>query len=165
MGLLPHTFAGELKRYKSFIHIKNKFMALSMGIQRDVQVSFSISDVKSAIDRVSSVSKAYYQIKSKDDIMNTYDMSLVGGLAVVVPLKVQLKKISDTETQILLTSNKATNTGNQANDIVDKFMGLVSKALSGEEITEEVVSKGKSGCLGFFIFLIGIGAGMVYLLF
>lgn len=139
-------------------------MALSMGITRDVQVSFSISEVKEAIDKVSAASKAFYQIKSKDDIMNVYNMSLVGGVAVVVLVSIQLKKVSDTETQIILTSNKATNTGNQANDIVDKFMGLVSRALSGEVIDESVVSKGKSGCLGVFIVLLGIGAGMLYFL-
>ncbi len=139
-------------------------MAISLGIQRDVQVDFSISDVKSAIDKVSSASKSFYQIKSKDDVMNTYDMALVGGFAVVVPVKIQLKKVSDTQTQIVLVSNKATDSGNQANTIVDKFMSLVSKALSGEEITEASVSKGKSGCFGVVLFLIGIGAGIFYLL-
>lgn len=139
-------------------------MALSMGITRDVQVSFSISEVKEAIDKVSAASKAFYQIKSKDDIMNVYNMSLVGGVAVVVPVSIQLKKVSDTETQIILTSNKATNTGNQANDIVDKFMGLVSRALSGEVIDESVVAKSKSGCLGVFLGLVGIGAGIAYML-
>lgn len=140
-------------------------MALSLGISRDIQVSFPISEVKSAIDRVSESSKAFYQIKSKDDIMNIYNMSLVGGLAVIVPVTIQLKKISENETQIILTSNKATNTGNQANTIVDKFLGLISKALAGEEINEETVSQGKSGCLGVSIFLIGLGLGIIYLIF
>jgi hypothetical protein len=135
-------------------------MAISLGIKRDVQVDFPISDVKSAIDRVSAASKASYPIKEKDDIMNTYDMSLIGGF-VVVHIKIQLKKVSDTQTEIVLVSNKATNSANQENDIVDKFMSLMSKALAGEEINESVVSKGKAGCLGLLIFLIG---GFIYLL-
>jgi hypothetical protein len=89
---------------------------------------------------------------------------LVGGFAIVVPVTIQLKKLSEGETQILLTSNKATNSGNQANDIVDKFMGLISRALSGEVIDESVVSKGKSGCLGISLILVGLGIGFVYLL-
>lgn len=140
-------------------------MALSLGISRDIQVSFPISEVKSAIDRVSESSKAYYQIKSKDDIMNTYNMSLVGGALVIVPITIQLKKVNESETHILLTSNKATNTGYQANEIVDKFLGLISKALAGEVINEETVSKGKSGCLGVSLFLIGLGIGVIYLIF
>jgi hypothetical protein len=139
-------------------------MAISLGIQRDVQVSFPISEVKASIEKVSTASKAFYQIKSKDDIMNSYNMSLMGGVAVFVPIIIQLKKVSETETQIVLTSNKATNTGNQANDIVDKFMGLISKALSGEVIDEATVSKGKSGCLGVSLFLLGIGIAVIYII-
>jgi len=140
-------------------------MAISLGISRDIQVSFPISEVKSAIDRVSESSKAFYQIVSKDDVMNIYNMSLVGGFAVIVPVSIQLKKISENETQIIITSNKATNTGNQANDIVNKFLGLISKALSGEVVNEETVSQGKSGCLGVSVFLIGLAVGIIYFIF
>lgn len=139
-------------------------MALSLGITRDVQVSFPIQEVKSAIENVSKSSKSLYQIEKKDDIMNTYSMALIGGLAVIVPVTIQLKKITETETQIILTSNKATNTGNQANNIVDKFLGLISKALSGEVIEEVSSSKGKSGCLGLSLFLFATGIGMIYLI-
>ena len=137
-------------------------MAISLGISRDVQVSFPISDVKAAIDKVSAASKAYYQIKSKDDIMNIYNMALIGGVAVIVPVTIQLKKITDTETQIVISSNKATNTGNQANAIVDKFMGLISKALSGEVIDEKTVSNAKSGCLSVALLLTGVGIAIIY---
>jgi hypothetical protein len=97
--------------------------------------------------------------------MNIYNMSLVGGFAVIVPVSIQLKKISENETQIIITSNKATNTGNQANDIVNKFLGLISKALSGEVVNEETVSQGKSGCLGVSVFLIGLAVGIIYFIF
>jgi hypothetical protein len=129
-------------------------MALSIGINRDVQVSFPIADVKEAIEKVCAASKKFYQIESRDAVMNTYTVALVGGFAVIVPATIQLKKVSDTETQIILTSNKATNSGNQANEIVDKFFGLVSKALSGETIDEKTVSANKSGCLGIVVLFI-----------
>jgi len=92
-------------------------------------------------------------------------MSLVGGALVIVPITIQLKKVNESETHILITSNKATNTGYQANEIVDKFLGLISKALSGEVITEETVSQGKSGCLGVSVFLIGLAVGIIYFIF
>ena len=97
-------------------------MALSLGITRDVQVSYSISDVKAAVEKVALVSKSKCQIEGRDDVMNTFKIALIGGLLVIVPISLQLKQISETETQIVLTSNKATNTGNQANDIADAFL-------------------------------------------
>jgi hypothetical protein len=128
-------------------------MALSLGISRDVQVSYSISDVKAAVEEVASKSKAKCQIEGRDDVMNTFKIALIGGLAVIVPITLQLKKVSDTETQIVLTSNKATNTGNQANNIADAFLGKVSQALSGT--LDEAEAKSKSGCLGIALFLLG----------
>ena len=129
-------------------------MALSLGINRDLQVSFPISEVKSAIEKVSAASKSKYQIENKDDILNSFSMALIGGLAVIVPVTIQLKKVSDTETQIILASTRATNSANQANDIVDKFLGLVSKVLSGEDITQPAGAESKSGCFGVIAFFI-----------
>lgn len=139
-------------------------MAISLGISRDVQVSYPIQEVKSAIEKVSAASKSLYQIENRDDVMNTFSIALVGGLAVIVPVTLQLKKVSDNETQIVLTSNKATNSGNQANSIVDKFMGLISKALSGDVLDEKSASKGKSGCFGATLLLGGIIIGVFFLL-
>jgi hypothetical protein len=142
-------------------------MALSLGISRDVQVSYSISDVKAAVEEVASKSKAKCQIEGRDDVMNTFKIALIGGLAVIVPITLQLKKVSDTETQIVLTSNKATNTGNQANNIADAFLGKVSQALSGT--LDEAEAKSKSGCLGIGLFLLGgLSSGLLgvfYLIF
>lgn len=129
-------------------------MSLSTSLRRDIVVSFSIEDVKKSIDIVCEKSRASYQIKEKNDIMNTYTISLVGGLALIVPCSIQLKKITDEETSIILECNKVNKTPNQYNEIVDKFLNLVSKSLSGEIINENVVAQNKSGCLGLFIFLI-----------
>jgi hypothetical protein len=128
-------------------------MAISLGINREVQVAYSISDIKMAVEEVSSKSKAKCQIEGRNDVMNTFNIALIGGFAVVVPITLQLKKVSDNETQIILTSNKATNSGNQANDIVDAFLEKVSKALSGS--LEGVESNKKAGCLGALVLLLG----------
>ena len=137
-------------------------MAISMGINRDIQVSFSIAEVKAAIEKVAEKSGKYYQIEKRDEVMNTYSIALIGGMAVIVPVNIQLKKVSETETQILLSSNKATNMGNQSNDIVDKFLGLVSKALSGETIDEKVVASNKGGCFGVVLFFILLTASIYF---
>ena len=138
-------------------------MPVSVGLNRDMQVSFSIQEVKNAIDVVCTKSKKFYQIKDKNDILNTYSLWLLGG-AVSVSLSVQLRKVSDTETNILLQSNKVSQAPDVAIKIIDNFLGLVSRALGGEVIDENVVAAGKSGCLGVLIFLVGFGAGLLYFL-
>jgi hypothetical protein len=134
-------------------------MSFAQSINRDLQVSFPISDVKNAIDTVCNASNARCQIEGKDDILNTYSLALIGGLAVIVPVTVQLKKISESETQILLSSTRATNNANQANEIVDNFIGLVSKALSGAPIE---ALKGNSGCMVALVSLVVFTASIVY---
>jgi len=53
---------------------------------------------------------------------------------------------------------------NQSNNTIDSFLGLVSKSLSGEVITEDSVSKGKSGCLGTIIGMIVFTGTLSYFL-
>jgi len=125
-------------------------------IKRDLSVNFPIEEVKSSIESVCQNSKSFYQIKDKNDVMNSYTIWLLGGVMVQTPVSIQLKKISDTETSILLNTTKPTTNPNQSNNTIDSFLGLVSKSLSGEVITEESVSKGKSGCLGVTIGLVVI---------
>lgn len=129
-------------------------MSLSTSLRRDIVVPFPIDEVKKSIELVCEKSRSSYQIKEKNDIMNLYTISLVGGLALVVPCAIQLKKVSDNETSLVLECNKVNKTPNQYNEIVDKFLNLISKSLSGEVINENVVASNKSGCLGLFLFLI-----------
>lgn len=128
-------------------------MSLSASLKRDIVVSFPIDEVKKSIELVCEKSRASYSIKEKNDVMNLYTITLVGGL-VVVPCAIQLKKISENETSIILDCNKVNKTPNQYNEIVDKFLLLISKSLSGEVINENVVASNKSGCLGLLLFLI-----------
>jgi hypothetical protein len=139
-------------------------MALAVEIKRDLNLTFSIEEVKNAIDLACSKSKAYYQIKDKNDIMNTYTIWLLGGMMVQVPISLQLKKISENETQITLNTTKLTNNANQSNDIIDKFLNVVSKVLAGEDVTEETVAKAKGGCFGMMVALLGVGYLLYFLI-
>jgi hypothetical protein len=118
--------------------------------------SISIEEVKNSIEVVCQNSKSFYSIKDKNDVMNSYTIWLLGGVMVQTPVSIQLKKISDTETSILLNTTKPTTNPNQSNNTIDSFLGLVSKSLSGEVISEDSVSKGKGGCLGVTIGLVVI---------
>lgn len=140
-------------------------MSVALSIKRDLQVSFPIQEVIKSIDVVCANSKAFFQVKDKNAVMNTYSIVLMNGIFIQVPCSIQLKKVSESETQIVIESNKATGTPVQSNQAVDKFLGLVSKSLAGEEINEKVVAKGKAGCFNSFILLVGIGLGICYYLF
>ena len=85
-------------------------MSLSASLKRDIVVSYSIEEVKKSIDLVCEKSRSSYQIKEKNDIMNLYTISLIGGLALIVPCAIQLKKVSDNETSIILECNKVNQT-------------------------------------------------------
>lgn len=129
-------------------------MSVSVGINRDATVDFSISDVKKAIENVSAAAKTKYVMKSKNDLMNSFSLNLVGGL-VVVPVTIQLKKITDSQTQITLVSEKITQSPNQTKEIVDNYLGFISKSLSGETLDEKTI-RGK-GCMVFLIPIVAIG--------
>jgi hypothetical protein len=139
-------------------------MAVAVEIKRDVNLNFSVEEIKKAIELVSEKSKAFYQIKNKNEIMNTYSISLIGGMMVIVPISVQLKKITENETQLIINTTKATNNANQSNQILDKYLNILSQALSGEMITEENISKSKAGCMGLCIGIISVGSLLYFLI-
>ena len=86
-------------------------MSLSASLKRDIVVSFPIDEVKKSIELVCEKSRASYSIKEKNDVMNLYTITLVGGL-VVVPCAIQLKKISENETSIILDCNEEKHESN-----------------------------------------------------
>ena len=137
-------------------------MAVATEIKRDLSLNFSLVEIKNAIEIVCVNSKSYYQIKDKNDIMNTYTIWLLGGMMVQVPITLQLKKITENETQLFINTTKITTNANQSNQIIDKFLGVVSKALSGEVINEESVAKSKGGCMGMLLLLIS-AASLIFL--
>jgi hypothetical protein len=134
-------------------------------IKRDLNLNFPIEVIKNSIEAVCKNSKSFYSIKDKNDIMNSYTIWLMGGMMVQTPVSIQLKKISDNETNLLINSTKPTTNPNQSNNTIDKFLGLISKSLSGEEISEQTVSEGKSGCLGVASGITVIIGTLTYLLF
>jgi len=128
-------------------------------IKRDLSVNFSIKEVKNSINVICQNINLLYQIKDKNDIMNTYTVRFTLPFPFFYThVSIQLKKISDTETSIFLT------TYGVKNEYIDNFLGLISKSLSGEVITEESLSNGKSGCLGTIIGMIVITGTLSYIL-
>jgi hypothetical protein len=89
-------------------------------------------------------------LKNENDLMNTFTLQLLGGLLVFVPITIQLKQISEKETNFSLVTTSTSNTPNQSNEIIDNFLNNISKVLSGD------VSdlSNKKGCVILLPFLI-----------
>lgn len=126
----------------------------NVPVERDFNVSFSIEDVKSAMQRLDSKT-VKLKIKNKNDVFNSYSMEMVDGLTIVRPT-IQLKKISDTETNIFM--NCVLREGNMIsqNELLDKYFNLLSNYLSGDEeaikLHEIQSNKGCMILIGFGLF-------------
>lgn len=138
-------------------------MSIALEIKRDISLNFPIDEVKKAIKTVSNTSKGKVMLKNDNDVMNTFSLHVMGGMLVFVPMNIQLKKISDNETNLLLNTTKSTNTPNQSNEIIDKFLDNLSKALTGE--LKETEANPKSGCVGLLLTIISIGGLTIYYTF
>jgi hypothetical protein len=123
-------------------------------VERNFNVNFSIEDVKSAIDRV-SVDLHHYKIENKNDVFNSYTFAMVGGINVVRPT-IQLKKVSDTETNIFMNCILREGNTISQNELLDKYFNILSVYLTNdEEKIKELSLKSNKGCFG--IILIGFG--------
>lgn len=132
---------------------------MATNTNRDYNINFSIDDIKKNIDAVIS-QRNNYQLNNKNDIFNSYTITLVNGLQ-VIPINIQLKKITDSETNIVITSNKQiTSAGHEiiVNKTVDSFLNLVAKSLSGETISQETPAPYKKSDWKVALLVFGLGA-------
>ena len=130
-------------------------------VERNFNVNFSIDDVKSAIDRV-SVDLHHYKIENKNDVFNSYTFAMVGGINVVRPT-IQLKKVSDTETNIFMNCILREGNTISQNELLDKYFNILSVYLSGdEEKIKELSLKSKSGCFGIILIGFGLFTSTIY---
>jgi hypothetical protein len=132
-------------------------MSIALEIKRDITISYPIDEIKLKIRQLCANSKGKVMLKNENDLMNTFSIQLMGGMMVFVPISIQLQKTDDNNTSIHLNTTKSTNTPNQANEIIDKFLDNLSKYLKGE-VTE--TSNNKGGCFGVLIIMILLGGGI-----
>ena len=133
-------------------------MAIVQIPKKEFTLDFSITEIKSNIEKIVSVSKAMYQIKTKNDLLNTYTIVIVSGLS-FVNMDIVLNKVEENKTHcVFQVITPATNQllAERYGKYTDEFLNLLSKGLQGEEITNEVVKKTKTGCLGIALLLISL---------
>jgi hypothetical protein len=137
-------------------------------IEKELELNFSTEDIKSKIDKLIEVNKGNYQLKEKNDVFNTYRIGIVSGLNTGI-LTISLTSVDDGKTkfntQITKAAGGVTKTDYNAilSRLQDDFLKVLSEALSGKEITKEMIKGNKSGgCLGLAIILISISSIVAY---
>ena len=133
---------------------------------REVQLDFNINYVKEKIDAIVKVSTGSYLAQDKNDLLNTYRISVVSGILSGV-MSITLKKVDDNKTEWKSeTMNLAGGNTSQAilAGFQDEFLTILSKALMGAEVNRDLIKANKSGCVGVFLLLISLSGILAYLL-
>jgi hypothetical protein len=142
-------------------------MAIVQIPKKEFSLDFGISEIKATIEKIVAVSKARYQIKTKNDLINSYTIVILSGMT-FVNLEILLNKVEDKKTQCSFQVITPANTASEAERFgkyTDQFLTLLSKGLLGEEITNDLVKETKSGCLGIAIILVSLSTLLTYYLF
>lgn len=141
-------------------------MAIVQNPKKEFDLEFSISEIKTNIEKIVAVSKAMYQIKTKNELLNTYTIVIVSGMS-FTNMDITLNKVDDKKThcsfQIVTPATNQLEAERFAK-YADQFLTLMSKGLQGEEITTELVKGTKSGCFGVAVLLVGASILITYCL-
>jgi hypothetical protein len=141
-------------------------MAIVQIPKKEFDLEFSVSEIKNNIEKIVAVSKAMYQIKTKNDLINTYTIVIVSGMS-FVNMEIVLNKIEDKKTHCsfqIITPAANQLEAERFGKYTDQFLTLLSKGLQGEEITTTLVKGTKSGCFGVALLLVGTSIFLTYCL-
>lgn len=124
---------------------------MSDQIRREFTVNYSIDHVMKSIEAVCATKPSVYGLK-KNDAFNSYSLMLAFNLY-AFPVAIQLKKITETSTTIILEATLGTNTRQMptaTNKCIDDFLGLVGRSLKGENLAQSIP---KGGCMVTLLFI------------
>lgn len=132
-------------------------MIASTNIERKIDLSFSISNVKESIERV--VKQGAYAMHSKNDILHTYRIGKITGLESIT-MNITLKSIDSDNTNIhIVVTERIRNNGHQItlDQMIDAFLERLSKALTGATDEElKTVSAGNKGCMVTIVIMLSL---------
>lgn len=125
-------------------------------INRTFVVPYPIERVKTAIEVTVAKSTGTYNIKNRNDMINSYFIVMTGTALTFARCNVQLKAMNDNETEFKLDTTDTTESAmTVSNATVDKFINKLTENIqSGEELTEELKKTGGNGCMIIIIFLV-----------
>jgi hypothetical protein len=138
----------------------------STNIERRIDLTFPLTDVKQSIDRVAK--QASYAVHSKNDVLNTYRIGKITGLE-SVNMNITLKSLENNNTNIhIVVTERIRNSGHQTtiDKMIDAFLERLSKALTGATDEElKNVSSGNKGCVTILLILGGAATAAAAILF
>jgi hypothetical protein len=138
-------------------------MNTNITITRDIDINFSIDQIKVSIERV--IKLGVYTKQSHNDVFNTLRISKLDGLEMVF-MNITLKKLEDNSTNIKVdVVERLRNAGHEiiVNRVIDNFLDRLGKSLTGVN-DEEIKKASNSGCFNTIVFFAGIGSLITYLL-
>jgi hypothetical protein len=140
-------------------------------IRRDYVLNYPIDKIKESIETVCK-NNIGFKLNSRNEAFNSYSFSFIKMLS-VLPVNIQLIKIDDNQTRIDLSATPGQNlskTPNFVNGLLDTFLDLVSRVISGElvysprpERKQPPISKTKSNIITI-VFVI-VAFALLYLIF
>ncbi|GAO44734.1 hypothetical protein [Flavihumibacter petaseus] len=124
--------------------------------KRELELDYSLSEIKQKIDAIIEASVGSYLLRDKNEVFHTYRIAAVNGMLSGI-MSITLKNSGENKT--LFVTEIAPAAGAKVESatlgrLQDEFLNILGKALSGEEITRDLVKKNKAGCMGIVVTLI-----------
>lgn len=132
----------------------------NIKIERDLDLDFSVNEIKSSIERV--IPLGIYTKHNQNDVFNTYRISKMDGFEIVT-FNVTIKKIDENKSNLKLDCiENIRNSGHEAivNRILDNFLDRLGKSLSGLT-DEEIKVASNKGCFGLILLLLVAGGFLI----
>lgn len=124
---------------------------------KELQLNFPVSEIKEKIQAVVKVgSGSGYRFLDKNDVLNTYRISIVTGIYAGI-MSITLTETDTNKTQWKSEIMNAVGGSAQPatlSRMQDEFLNILSKGLMGEDVTTDLISSNKAGCFGLVIFLL-----------
>jgi hypothetical protein len=132
----------------------------NIKIERDLDLDFSVSDIKSNIERI--IPLGVYTKHSQNDVFNTYRNGKMDGFE-VVNFNITIKKIDENKCNLKLDCiENIRNSGHEiiVNRILDNFLDRLGKSLTGVT-DDEIKLASNKGCFGLVLLLLLAGTWFV----
>jgi len=132
----------------------------NIKIERDLDLDFSVSDIKSNIERI--IPLGVYTKHSQNDVFNTYRIGKMDGFE-VVNFNITIKKIDENKCNLKLDCiENIRNSGHEiiVNRILDNFLDRLGKSLTGVT-DDEIKLASNKGCFGLVLLLLLAGTWFV----
>ncbi len=130
--------------------------------KKELTLQFNIEKVKQCINQIISTKPGRFQVFDKNNVFNTYCFASMSKYAGII--NVTLTKTDDEKTLALFEATPMVGSYQDIatlTTILDEFLQILSKALTGEPVTEQFIAANTKGCLSSIIFLLFVSVAVL----